>query len=394
MSMDFSTFISCAKALPSSISVLIRGPHGIGKSQGVWQLGEHFGLRVTDKRLSQMSEGDMIGLPKVDDDVTKFLPPDWYMDACNNPRVLFLDELNRATPEVMQAAFQVVLDRQLNGHKLHPETRVFAAINDSEKYQVNEMDPALLDRFWVVDLRPTPQDWLEWATPRLSRMVTSFIKQNETFLDPASKGVDPNTVEPSRRSWERLDSTLQALDIVEDHENTLMFSLARGFVGQEAAVAYHAFVRDQDKQITAEDILFRYDENKKKIQKLGQEKWNICIDKIDDYVTKNGLSEEGAKGLEKMVNEEFFPPELTVALWAKMTKPGTLNIEQVRIAHGALGRKMVAIFADPKAAEQVMEDVKNNEEKKQAAAKAAEEQAAQEASQTEETTKKKTSKKK
>ena len=30
-----------------------------------------------------------------------------------------LDELNRATPEVMQAAFQIVLDRELNGHRLN-----------------------------------------------------------------------------------------------------------------------------------------------------------------------------------------------------------------------------------------------------------------------------------
>src|SRR5437867_2646181 len=88
-----------------------------------------------------------VTFPSTDWNVTRFNPPEWYMQACERPMVLFLDELNRATNEVMQAAFQIVLDRQLNGWKLHPLTRVYAAINMGANYTVNEMDPALLDRF-------------------------------------------------------------------------------------------------------------------------------------------------------------------------------------------------------------------------------------------------------
>ena len=77
--------------------------------------------------------------------------------------ILFLDEINRASVEVQQCAFQIVLDRELNGMKLHPETRLYSAINEGTHYQVNEMGPALTRRFWVVDLEPTTEDWLEWA---------------------------------------------------------------------------------------------------------------------------------------------------------------------------------------------------------------------------------------
>ena len=48
--MDFKTFVNVSKALPKDITVMIRGPHGIGKSQCVYQLADHFGLPMMERR--------------------------------------------------------------------------------------------------------------------------------------------------------------------------------------------------------------------------------------------------------------------------------------------------------------------------------------------------------
>ena len=222
--MSIKTFLSVAEVLPIETSVLLRGPHGIGKSQVVRQVAKSFNLTVIDRRLSQMTEGDMVGLPSTDGEVTRFNPPDWYKRACTTPVCLFLDELNRATPEVMQAAFQIVLDRELNGWQLHSETRVFAAVNASAAYTVNEMDPALLDRFWTIDLEPTVEDWLTWARseatedqPRVYNVITDFIAGNEKWLD-SPKDAEPGKVSPSRRSWERLSGALTKAGITQLEE--------------------------------------------------------------------------------------------------------------------------------------------------------------------------------
>lgn len=343
-SMNFETFLSCAKALPSNISIMIRGDHGIGKSESVFELGAHFGLPVIDKRLSQMGEGDMIGLPKVEGNVTKFLPPDWYMEACKEPRLLFFDELNRATPEVMQCAFQVVLDRVLNGFKLHPQTRVMTAINTAQNYQVNEIDPALLDRFWVTDLKPTAEEWLElYAKKNCHEYVYGCVKSKPSILDPNPKA-DASGVEPSRRSWARFSKAASAAGVIEDHASPLLFNLARGFLGNDAAVFYVGYVKNLDKQITALDILENFDKNKKKILSLGQEKWNICIDKIKDHVDKNGLDAAHGPNLEKFA--DVLPDELIVVLWGNLSKPGMEKIPQVRIAHKALVKHILRIFKD------------------------------------------------
>ena len=286
--MTIKTFMNVAQRLPVRTSVLLRGRHGVGKSQVVRQLAGVLGFGpddVVDRRLSQMSEGDMVGLPSTDGETTRFNPPDWFVAACERPRVLFLDELNRATPEVMQAAFQVVLDRELNGHRLHPQTRVYAAVNASAAYTVNEMDPALLDRFWTVDLEPTAPDWLTWAKEAgIHENVIDFIAANEKWLDPPTDS-EPGHVTPSRRSWERLSDALQGAGVASDPNDPLFYPMCLGYVGTEATIAFHSYVKTIDSQVTGEEVLTDYGKVKKKVAKLGQEKQNILIEKVSEYVT-------------------------------------------------------------------------------------------------------------
>ena len=56
--MDIKTLKSVAANLPANISVLMRGPTGIGKSQVARAMADHFELPFLDVRLSTMSEGD------------------------------------------------------------------------------------------------------------------------------------------------------------------------------------------------------------------------------------------------------------------------------------------------------------------------------------------------
>ena len=151
MSVDFKTFTKLAPAVSAAgLPVILRGRHGVGKSQVVYQIAKDLELPVVERRASQMTEGDLVGLPSVDGDRTSFNPPDWFKVACEKPVLLFLDEVDRAVLEVRQGIFELTDSRKLNGHHLHSETVVFAAVNGGEhgeQYQVNEMDPAELDRW-------------------------------------------------------------------------------------------------------------------------------------------------------------------------------------------------------------------------------------------------------
>lgn len=353
-SISVKTFLEVAPVLPADTSILLRGDHGIGKSQVVRQAAAALGLKLIDRRLSQMSEGDVIGLPSTDGDVTRFNPVNWYVEACRHPRALFLDEINRATPEVMQAAFQIVLDRELNGMKLHPETRVFAAINSSAAYTVNEMDPALLDRFWTVDLNPTVEDWTTWARGNLPDVVVDFIAQNEKWLD-TPKNIDPGKVSTSRRSWERLSRALVAAGIADKPEAPHFYPICMGYVGVEATIDFMAFARSVEGRFTGEQIINDYASVRPRLKKLrSQDRWNVALDKAGEYVTANltNLTSAQEQNLKDFATD--LSAELRIALWGKLTSAGVEKIDLAKAVHRAMKDMIVEAFknkdADPKKA--------------------------------------------
>ena len=133
MATDFRTFIAVAPMVcDARFPVLMRGRHGIGKSQVVYQIAKSLERPVVERRASQMTEGDLIGLPSINANnaTTNWNPPNWFKFACANPCVLFFDEVDRATLEVRQGLFELTDSRKLNGHKLNEEVLIFAAVNE------------------------------------------------------------------------------------------------------------------------------------------------------------------------------------------------------------------------------------------------------------------------
>ena len=265
MAIDFTTFNSVVShVIDAGFPVLIRGRHGIGKSEVVYQFAAERNLPVVERRASQMTEGDLMGLPSIDGESTRWNAPDWLKEACDNAVVLFLDEVDRATMEVRQGIFELTDSRKLNGWHLHPQTRIFAAVNGGEhsgasSYQVGEMDPAELDRWTVFDVEPTVSDWLNWANGKVDSVVWDFINQNHAHLEhkPDAGGYEPNKVYPSRRSWVRFNDTVDTACLLAEPKQNLapLYNLAAAFLGFEAAVSFRDFVENYERIVTVEDIL-------------------------------------------------------------------------------------------------------------------------------------------
>lgn len=324
--MDAKTFIETAKTLPVDLAVLARGPHGIGKSQIIGRtLAQHFELPLIDIRLSQREAGDVIGLPLLENGTTKFCPPDWVMRACREPVILFLDELNRATPEVQQAVFELVLDRRMAGHQLHAGTRVYAAVNLSGNYQVNEMDPALLDRFYVCDLEPTPEETLaHFKNIGFNDDVITFLRDRPARLDPSPK-VDSSKVQPSRRSWERFDVAARKngfydADVQEDQSvQGKIFNLALGLLGTEVASSLVDHLVRSNQTIKAEDVLNNFKKIEAKVKKASIDRTNDLIDRLLTHGAKNAWTPAQLDNLGDFI--DIVDPELRVSFVLGMMQP-------------------------------------------------------------------------
>ena len=348
MAVDFKTFLQVVPHVTAiKKPVLIRGRHGVGKSEVVYQFAESIGLPVVERRASQMTEGDLVGLPKTDGNVTSFCPPDWFKTACEEPVILFLDEVDRATIEVRQGIFELTDSRKLNGHRLHPQTLIFAAINGGEhgqQYQVGEMDPAELDRWTVFDVEPSIEDWLAWANGRVDKMSWDFINSNRAHLEH-KEDFEPNKVYPSRRSWERLSECLTAASLLEEASPAL-FNLSAAFVGFEAAVAFNDFVQNYDRQVSIKDILV--DGELDKVKDFTINEHTALVEKMEANATfKEALPDEQVQNLAAYFLQ--LPSEVAMKLWTVMGQPdnnltNTIRLHQSKVGDVVISSRMVEML--------------------------------------------------
>jgi midasin (ATPase involved in ribosome maturation) len=349
MAVDFATFVKVAPFVTKVRKpVLLRGRHGIGKSCVVYQTAAELGLPVVERRASQMTEGDLVGLPVIDGECTKFNPPDWFKQACNEAVVLFLDEVDRATIEVRQGIFELTDSRKLNGHILHPNTLIFAAVNGGEhgeQYQVGEMDPAELDRWTVFDVEPTIEDWLNWAQGKVNKVIWDFINQNRNHLEHVGE-FEPNKVYPSRRSWDRLNECLESAGFLTDEnrkENLLMtYELTTAFVGFEAAVAFRDFCDNYESQVLVSDILDKGEFEK--VQDFTINDHSALVEKMEaDETFKELLNETQLQNLVDYL--VILPSEVAMKLFTLVGNAGGEGQQNVINLHGSVSSEGIK-FSD------------------------------------------------
>src|SRR5574344_423089 len=174
------------KITPPEQNIMVCGKHGIGKSQIITDFFTTQGMKVVPLFLGQMSDpGDLIGLPDRDNVSlkTRFLPPFW-LPSDDTPVVLFLDELNRARPEVLQTIMDLALNRTLAGRRLPQGSRIVSAVNAGDEYQLTDLDPALVSRFNIYTFNPSSDEWLKWATKKgFDSRILHYIKLKPNRLD-------------------------------------------------------------------------------------------------------------------------------------------------------------------------------------------------------------------
>lgn len=130
-------------------NVIITGPAGVGKTGMLMKATEDLGLKVKYYSAGTLDPIlDLVGVPSVREETNSlhFYRP---LDV-DNAEVIFFDELNRAEPKTLNAVFEIIQFRSINGAKLPNLKCVVAAVNPvSDEYDTEELDLALLDRFDV-----------------------------------------------------------------------------------------------------------------------------------------------------------------------------------------------------------------------------------------------------
>ncbi len=324
-----------AGAVQSGVAVFLHGKSGDGKSARVKQLDPDCEILYLRNASPELLNGKSVyngGTGEMLD-----IPPAWYKKMCekckrepNKIHILFFDELSNAYPNIQGMAFNIILDREVNGiWKLPDNCRIVAAGNEmKESLAANELVEPLFGRFAHIYIETDAAGWLKWgSSPRtdserldfepsadfqkIHPAVYAFIAyKKEAALRSRFTGEKPNA---DPRKWEMASRILYQTGKPE---------MLRALVGSELTREFCHFCNQQ--VISLQDVIDgNYD------MKLIE-----AMDVSERYAAAVGLSitdESTLETVRKFVLD--LGPEFCCVfdtLWARGQEPRLERIDELK----------------------------------------------------------------
>ena len=314
-------------AVESGVAVFLHGPSSEGKSARVKQIDptcEIIYLRnatpesLNGKSVYNQQTGEMIDVQ-----------PTWLkklQEKCKNEpdryHIVFFDEITNALPSIQGIAFNIVLDREVNGiWKLPENARIVAAGNDmKDSLAANQLAEPLFNRFAHVYIKTTTESWLNWASEyNIHPAIYTFIAYTKgAVLRSGYNGEKPNA---DPRKWEMASKMLYSTRNPE---------MLRALVGEDITKEFVAFCNQG--VITLNDVI-NENYNYRDIEVLNT---------AERYATIIGLTQVDEENLEKVrdfaisLGAEF--GAIFDSLWVHGDESRLEKLAEIKLAGGGLRR--------------------------------------------------------
>ncbi len=307
-------------AIESNIPVFLHGKSGDGKSARVKQIDNDPVIIYLRNATPESLNGRSVYDSQTGE--IKDVKPSWLKkleDKCEKEQdklhILFFDELNNALPSLQGMAFNIVLDKEVNGMwKLPDNARIVAAGNDMEEsLAANQLAEPLFNRFAHVYIETKTEDWLKWALENnIHPAIYAFMAYTHgDCLRTEFTGESPNA---DPRKWEMASKMLY---------KTNNPKMMRGLVGADITTEFVEFCSCN--VITIDDILSG---NYKEL--------NLNLGLDEKYLTAAGLSwvdDENYSEVRTFVNQYLGSEICTVfdSFWARDNESRLEKVAQERM---------------------------------------------------------------
>ncbi len=327
---------------------LIVGESGIGKTALAKTLAKQreWSLVVIDGNL--LKEGEIGGLPTVEeytikDEHGRVVSKKTTIYAIHTKLreidnlilegkdvLLFIDEINRCEHSVQQELMNLILNREINGYKLHDKVKILAAMNPSSKYsadfdyQVVDMDAAQENRFVWLNMESDAKGWIKWASEnKIDRKVIEFISTFPEHLH----SINEEDIRATPRSFERVSKSYKLYKENKDSIPRRVFlNVLRGNLGRIIAEQLMDFIESDNTALISPEEVFEEEvlseQVKIRISNESHTRLYLTGSNIINYISRKVEELEGA-AIKKVIDRfveflSFYPVDLMIGIMQDM----------------------------------------------------------------------------
>ena len=237
-------------AIESNIAVFLHGKSSDGKSARVKQVDPTCEIIYLRNASPDSLNGKSVYNSKTKEMID--IKPTWLKNVeekcAKEPdklHIIFFDEITNALPSIQGIAFNIILDKEVNGKwKLPDNARIVAAGNEmKDSLAANKLAEPLFNRFAHVYINTTTSAWIKWARENnIHPAIISYILYRKG--EPLRKEYNGKTPNADPRKWE------MASKVLYETKNPNML---RALVGKDITNEFITFCKSE--VITLEDVL-------------------------------------------------------------------------------------------------------------------------------------------
>lgn len=347
--MNFNDTLKSVELVIETYEVpLIVGESGIGKTALAKTLAKQreWSLVVIDGNL--LKEGEIGGLPTVEEYTikdehgivvskratiyaihTKLREID-NLILDGEEVLLFIDEINRCEHSVQQELMNLILNREINGYKLHDKVKILAAMNPSSKYgsdfdyQVVDMDAAQENRFVWLNMESDAKGWIKWASEnKVDRKIIEFISTFPEHLH----SINEDDIRATPRSFERVSKSYKLYKENKDSIPRRVFlNVLRGNLGRVIAEQLMDFIESDNTALISPEEIFEEEvlseQVKIRISNESHTRLYLTGSNMINYISSKVEELEGA-AINKVIDRfveflSFYPVDLMIGIMQDM----------------------------------------------------------------------------
>ncbi len=254
--------IATKMGMPFRVPCCLVGPVGSGKTQGVSQFYDWVLSQIPDYKsyrmdLSRKQACDVGGIPYPDADGVRYkylAPPEIPFDEPDAKGILFADEIDRASEDVLNAYLQILLGGNIHGFTMPKGIYNVAAMNGNTDIHTTPLSEAARTRMCFLYIsQDDDSSYLEWAeSVGIPEVIRDFRRYAPELMH--NPDIDPLAIDCSR-TRDMAGMLFLARDRVKFKTDDIFLAVIEGAIGRVSALKLLSMADAKSRFPSYEDIM-------------------------------------------------------------------------------------------------------------------------------------------